>query len=133
MKTLLFLACVNAPAAVLAQQSIDSLTTENSNQGYIGSFSLKYREGYCLAHSASLYRTLRDAQLGHAAHRLRAGAQVYAVGGTDPATRAYWLKVARTTYLKDEVAKCQCDTSVYYLKTSAVKSKYGLVKSFFLH
>ena len=133
MKTLLLLASLSAPAVALAQQNKDSVTTETSNQGNVGSFSLKYSQGYRLAHSASLYRTLRDAQLGRTAHRLRAGARIYAVGGTDPTPRSYWLKVARNTYLKDEVDKCECDTSTYYLKTSAVKDKDGSAESFFLH
>ena len=76
MKTLLLLIVLNAPVATLAQRPAGSLATETSTTGDVGSFSLRYREGYHLARSASLYRTLRDARLGHAAHKLHAGAKV---------------------------------------------------------
>jgi hypothetical protein len=133
MKLLLFLASLSAPVAALAQQAPDSLSTENPELGYIDSSSLKHREGYVLAHSAAIYRTLHDAKFGRAAHRLRAGTHLYAVGGIHSNPRSYWLKVARHTYLKDEVKKCECDTTTYYLKTSAVKDKAGSIETFFLH
>lgn len=133
-----------APSAVLAQQvvkdrlleKLDSIVALDTKPPVkpvreIGSFSLLYREGYIIAQPAFLYRNLTDAQRGRYAHHLRPGDEVFDTRQSSPNSK--WLRVARNTYFRDSIPSSDYDTTVYYLRASAVRSKSGRIRMFTLH
>ena len=137
MKKALLLAALIAPGTCMAQHAParpqrQVVAPETSEEDYVDSSSLMYREGYNIARPAFLYRSLADARRGRVAHRLRVGDQVYSNNmyyGYGP--RPAWLRVARFTYLKSTGP--DRDSREYYLPLAAVLDKQGAFSTFALH
>lgn len=141
MNYLLLAVMANIPCVALAQQvakdrlleRLDSVVALDAKPPgkpgrFIGSFSLIYSGGYIIARPAFLYRKLSDVRSGHYAYRVRPDDQLFEARYC-PNTQ--WLRVARDTYFKDSIPNC--DTTIYYLRESAIRSKSGAIRKFYLH
>jgi len=139
MKTLLLAIALSAPLAALAQQAVEdrllvrldsasALSSPPEEKSYPVPSPLKYSEGYIIARPALLYRKMSDARSGRYAHRLRPGDEVFI---TPLKSSKQWLRVARDPF-KECIPKC--DTTIYYLRTTAIQPKSGAPsKRFALH
>lgn len=139
MKALLLATAFSAPLAALAQQAAEdrlstrldtvAALTQTTKKKSPPVFSpLKFSEGYIIARPALLYRKMSDVRSGHYAYRLRPGDAVFR---TSLKSNRQWLRVVREP---SEECISKCDTTIYYLSTSAIQPKSGApVKVFTLH